>query len=203
MLDASTLDVSNDKITSLLVLDDNNDLNRTIQVSKFVFVFDYLLNLPTTNVPSDNSVIDGKNQVRIQLPIIWEERLNHYVFHAEGFDPYIEQDDTDDMTNFIKGNNHDEIFYHLYVEKLKHKWKQNSTDAFTHLIKKFAPATVDVQLMFIQFDSLDTNNKNLGKWDSTTRTGLLQDVHVLSCFHAQYRRGRATMLSKILVKMVL
>ena len=89
-------------------------------------------------------MIDGKNQVRIQLPIVWEERSNHYVFHAEGFDPSIEQDDNDDTTTFIKGNNHDEDFYHLCVEKLKHKWKQNSTDAFTHFIKKFAPNTADL-----------------------------------------------------------
>ena len=41
-------------------MNDNSDLNRTIDVSKFVF--DYQLKLPATNVPSENSVIDQKNQ---------------------------------------------------------------------------------------------------------------------------------------------
>ena len=122
----------------------------TEEIQSLISNFDYL---------SDNSVIDGKNQVRIQLPIVWEERSNHYVFQAESFDPSIEQDDNDYTTTSIKGNTHDKDFYHLCVENLKHKW--------------------------------NINNKNF------------QDVDVLSCFHAQNRRGRATMLLNILVKMVL
>ena len=60
-----------------------------------------------------------------------------------------------------------------------------------------------VQLMFIHFDSHDINDKNLGKWDSTTQTVHLQDVDVIFCSQDPHHRGRATMLSKILVKVVL
>ena len=54
---------SKDQPTSLLYADkeNNNELNRNIDVSKVDF--DYQLKLPTTNVTPENSVIDGKNQV--------------------------------------------------------------------------------------------------------------------------------------------
>ena len=59
----STLDVSNDKTTSLLVLDNNNDLTEPFKYQRLFFFFDYQLKLSTTNVPLDNSVIDVTNQL--------------------------------------------------------------------------------------------------------------------------------------------
>ena len=89
--------------------------------------------------------------VQIQLQIVWEEISNCDVFHEEDFDPSIDQNYNDAKTTFdddkyqgkIKGNNHYEYFYHLCAEKLKQKWKQNTTDEFPHFIRKFAPTTTD------------------------------------------------------------
>ena len=64
-----------------------------------------------------------------------------------------------------------------------------------------------MKIFMIYVDNLkhkwNINDKNLGKSDSTTQIGLLQDVDILSSFHAQNRRGRVTMLLKLLVKLVL
>ena len=60
--------------------------------------------------------------------------------------------------------------------------------------------TLPVQIMFIRFDSNDSKEENIGKWDSKTKTRLLQDIDVIICFQAQYHIGRATIQSKILVK---
>ena len=73
------------------------------------------------------------------------------VLAAQGLSD-VEVDDLVDRTTFngekyqgkIKGYNHDEDLYHLCAAKLKHKWKQKTTDSFTHFIKKFAPTTSDM-----------------------------------------------------------
>ena len=44
------------------MMDFNHGLNRTIGLSKIVF--DYHFKLPTTIVPSENAVIDVKNQLQ-------------------------------------------------------------------------------------------------------------------------------------------
>ena len=87
------------------------------------------------------------SSVQIQHQFICEGRSNSVIFHEEDVDPAVDWDYNNDKTTSndnkyqgkFKGNNHDEDLYHLCVEKLKHKWKQNTTDAFTahgHVIRK-------------------------------------------------------------------
>ena len=65
------------------------------------------------------------SHISFLLRHFWDERLNPFDFHAEGFDPSIAPDNNDDTTPSFTGNNLDEDFYDLCVENLKHKWNIN------------------------------------------------------------------------------